>query len=275
MNWDVSVTFIAATIEGDVRGSGGDVCLYAMSQDYPATVGGYSELLCWRRIRFASGGAWSATVDLSDSPLLLPAGTTIFWGASGTYAHFRAEASGRTGVLPGASRVLRLPFVDQRLDGLSLVPSHYWSVDRFPLRVRGYHVFETGRGRGDVVARPCLVWEHDGQPQAQDCQELILPAGGNFDSPPTRRLHWDIPVGDALTAACDHEGRDVEADCGFFVFVEVPPDAQDIFRDYGNVDRDELQRYCARFHLEFDWHPYFQRGDGPVAQCVALFRGAA
>src|SRR5262249_40573833 len=79
---DISITRVSIEVKGFRIGGFGDYCLGMWRADPPTYAptmgrGGYIEPLCFNVVRTKSAGDWTQHVDLSETPIFIPAKTFL------------------------------------------------------------------------------------------------------------------------------------------------------------------------------------------------------
>jgi hypothetical protein len=292
---DLAVTAFDFRITGVAPKTAFDLCvdLYRFgAMPYPSPgIGGYSEIMCWHANRFDAANDWAVDLDLSATPLYLPAGTTFVMDSSlytmgmtmsAATASFRI-ATHRYAPGEPRYRMLRLPYSDQGLQSGQVATSYYLSTQESPLHVVGYNTFVSfGLDDGPAAMNVCLNWVHQGGAVVQqDClpQQSVAPGSG-YTSPPFEPVDWSIPSPDLLSATCTSAQS---GDCALYVVTEVPPSfapgPPNAFDDYGNVPPSTLQSYCAYCGAPANYQGFQYFCEGPPscsasvvqANCLTMF----
>src|SRR5262245_8801483 len=86
---DISITRVSIEIKGFEIGGFADYCLAMWRIDSPSYAplmgrGGYIEPLCFNVVRTKSAGDWGQHVDLSETPIFIPANTFLVCNSLGT-----------------------------------------------------------------------------------------------------------------------------------------------------------------------------------------------
>ena len=86
---DISITRVSIEINGFQLGGFADYCLGTLRTEPPAYSsprmgrGGYVEPLCFNVVRTKSAGDWGQHVDLSETPIFIPANTILMCNSLG------------------------------------------------------------------------------------------------------------------------------------------------------------------------------------------------
>jgi hypothetical protein len=296
---DLAVTAFDFDVTGVVMGTAYDLCVDlartgAMPYKSPG-IGGYSEIMCWHANRYAAANSWAVDLDLSQTPLYIPAGTqfvmdsALYTGNMTTSPSMVSFRIATRPYVPGEARyrMLRLPYSDQGLVSGDVATSYYISTPTSPLHVLGYNTFVSfGMTDGPAAMNVCLQWvEQGGAIVQEDClpTQSVAPGSG-YTSPPFEPVDWTLASTDLLTASCTSAQG---GDCALYVVTEVPPSfapgPPNAFNDYGNVPPSTLQSYCAAVstpagYVNFE---YFCETATPCtaslveANCLAMFPEAS
>jgi hypothetical protein len=219
---------------------------------YPAITGGYAEALATHPLRFATSGHWHQELDLSASPLYLPADTSITcWSSAGNDAFTMGVRTCAVDVQPVSvrNRILRIPYLDAADPaGGGFFGSAYVSQPGWPLHVKGFLFYD------GVIGSYHACLEHRSSSFALLDQHCLPDVTRNFTddqiSPGVEPVDWTLAASDILSANCTVQ-TSYDWDCAFYVIVEVPagvaPGPANIFRDPGLLPPGALSAWCSRY----------------------------
>ena len=216
---DISITRISIEIKGFDKGGFADYCLAMWRTDSPIYLsprlgrGGYIEPLCFNVVRTKSAGDWGQHVDLSETPIFIPANTKLVCNSLGTVNKDIPGAS-MVGTCtidyerysPGKPRYrfLRLPYFDQTFSASTpLIPSYFKAWDRdHPLRIEGAVAY-LGNNYHDSSMDACLTRLRDGEIVEKHC----FPKS-NQQSPGFVPIGWTIEESERLSLDCWYPPED-------------------------------------------------------------------
>jgi hypothetical protein len=310
---DISITRVSIEIKGFEISGFADYCLAMWRTDSPTYAplmgrGGYIEPLCFNVVRTKSAGDWRQHVDLSETPIFIPANTKVVCNSLGT-VNKDIPAASMVGACtidyerysPGKPRYrfLRLPYYDQTFSAsIPLIPSYFKAWDRdHPLRIEGAVVYLGNNYHYSSMAA-CLTRLRDGEivekhcfPKSDQQSPGWVPIGWTIKE--TERLGIDcwyppedqIPLIERLEAKYKAGTQQPSGDCAAYLVVEIPPDLElspeNAFRDYGNLPRDFVEQWCNKaartFATETDHNPRLCLGaetcsyDTKLMNCRAAF----
>jgi hypothetical protein len=209
---DTSITRISIEIKGFQQGGFADYCLAMWRTAWPIYLsptmgrGGYIEPLCFNVVRTKSAGDWKQHVDLSETPIFIPANTMLVCNSLGTVKSDIPAAS-MVGTCtidyvrysPGKPRYrfLRLPYYDQTFSASTpLIPSYLKAWDRdHPLRIEAAIAY-LGNNYHDSSMDACLTRLRDGEivekycfPKSDQQSPGFVPIGWTMEE--TERLGLD------------------------------------------------------------------------------------
>ncbi len=255
-----------------------DFCLQFSSNNpnfkYLGVIGGYSEKLCFNMRPKYSQNSYDKYINLMNTPLYVPKGVAV----TPMLAAFNTRKNhGRDMPVlitlkykkynPGEKKftTLRFPYFDEGLSKQGTInPSYYMSTRAFPLRVRGFFVFNSF---DSGQSTECLRWyKQGGQIIKQKCVYESA-RGAHSNRTQVIPVNWNIPSGwqYLLGAYCKNtnfNGSPSGGDCAMWALVEVPNNLNDgraVLRDWGNIPRSFYMNYCKSRHygMGFLWHPFF------------------
>jgi hypothetical protein len=267
MPYDVSVTNVSIEVKGFAIGGFADYCLAMWRTDSPTyspTVGrgGYIEPLCLNVVRTQSTGDWEQYVDLSETPIFIPANTSLVCNSLGAVnSSIPAASMDGTCIIdynrysPGKPRYrfLRLPYYDQTFSASEpLLPSYYKAWDRdHPLRIESAVVY-LGNNYHHSSMNACLTRLRDGEIVDTYC----FPTSDQ-QSPGLVAVGWTIEENERLGLDCWYPPEDEisTGDCAAYLVAEIPRhlklSPENAFRDYGNLPRDFVEEWCDKAATTF------------------------
>jgi hypothetical protein len=259
---NISLTRISIEVNGFQIGGFGDYCMALWRTDAPTYApsigrGGYIEPLCFNVVRTKSAGDWRQQVDLSETPIFIPANTFLICNSLGT---LNVDPSIPTASMEGTCiidyepyspgkpryRFLRLPYYDQTFSASEpLVPSYFkaWDHDH-PLRIQSAVAY-IGNNYHHSSMNACLTRLRDGEIVDTYC----FPTSDQ-QSPGLVAVGWTIEENERLGLDCWYPPDDEisSGDCAIYLIVEIPSDLklspENAVRDYGNVPRDFVEQWC-------------------------------
>jgi hypothetical protein len=261
---DISITRVSIEIKGFQIGGFADYCLAMWRTDTPTYAptmgrGGYIEPLCFNVVRTKSAGDWGQHVDLSETPIFIPANTFLMCNSLGTLnvdPNIPAASMDGTCIIdyeqysPGKPRYrfLRLPYYDQTFTATApLLPSYFKAWDRdHPLRIESAVAY-LGNNYHHSSMDACLTRLRDGKIVEKHC----FPKSDQ-QSPGWVPIGWTIKESERLGLDCWYPPEDQisSGDCAAYLVVEIPPDLElspeNAFRDYGNLPRDFVEQWCDK-----------------------------
>ncbi len=263
----------------------GDVCVGSgrtVDPVFPSITVSFSQLLCFHALRQSQASPWDVDLDLSATPLYVPASSKISVGSMFTSMNGTPKDSYpfsfAVSTIPydaGAERYrsLQIPYVDQANlpGGIPPPESIYQSTTRMPLAVEAAALFVSfstmaANGKRNEA---CLEWKHGPDLVKQQCFAAQTPASGAWNSPAMiTGLGWQVPVGDTIGLKAHGDSTDTQA----YVIVKIPSTLtgpQSAFGNYDNIPQSNLANYCSHYYTLFT-HPYFKTGDA-ARKCVALY----
>ena len=259
---DIALTRISIEVNGFQIGGFGDYCMAMWRTDAPTYApsmgrGGYIEPLCFNVVRTKSAGDWRQHVDLSETPIFIPANTFLICNSLGT---LNVDTSIPTASMDGTCtidyeryspgkpryRFLRLPYYDQTFSASEpLVPSYFKAWDRdHPLRIESAVAY-IGNNYHHSSMDACLTRVRDGEVEEKHC----FPKSDQ-QSPGHVPVGWTIKEPERLGLECWYPPEDQisSGDCAIYLIVEIPPDLkispENAVRDYGNLPRDFVEQWC-------------------------------
>jgi len=220
---------------------------------YPMITGGYADVLTTHPFHFATTGHWHQELDLSQTPLYLPANTdTTCWSSGGNDPTTAGARSCAIDVRPAGAvrhRILRIPWLDAGLPPSGpFFSSLYAARPAYPLHVKGFLFYD------GVVGTYTACLQHLSATGAV-IQEHCLPTTtrtttDDSQSYPVEPVDWLVQAPDILSARCDVQTQE-GWDGAFYVIVEVPalvpPGPENAFRDYGLVPPSSLSAWCTTY----------------------------
>lgn len=269
---DISISRVEIEAKGFFVGGFADYCLAVRRDKGPATYnpplgrGGFSELICFNYVRTRDAttfdGAvpkpWRQEVDLSSSPLFLPAGTTIMCNSLGaTRSDFPAGGLDGSCTLtyedyvPNSprSRMLRLPYMDMTFDWQhKLTPSFFsgWSKSE-PLKISSVVVY-AGNNFHDSSMEMCLTRSPKSD-RTNITDQRCFPKSDE-ESAGQVHLDWTIDHDEVVGLNCKYPDDDKRStgDCAAFLVVDVPSSlpnsAESVMREFGAVPKYMAQAWC-------------------------------
>jgi hypothetical protein len=253
---DIKITHISSHAE-TMKGGNTDYCLLSNRPNDPGRyypplgIGGYEEVMCVNNDRMVSAGAADWSIDLSATPLSVPAGSVLVCQQGGTTIANSCSVD-YASYNPGDARyrMLRIPYIDQGFgppSGTSpFLTSYYLPADaNHPLHILGLISYQASY----TTMQMCLNWLHQGGAIANRYCYPLQQTGGDYQSPSgVVPIDWTIPSPDLLGTSCDSGGSSA-ADCAAYVITEIPsdipPGPENVSRDYNNVPRNVLPQWCT------------------------------
>jgi len=222
---------------------------------YPSLPGGYGDLVTLHPTFFAAPAHWHQELDLTATPLFIPANTQLACVSSGgsdaPTQGLRSCVVEYQTHLPGDPRfrIFRIPYFDVMRLGGSFVTSEYTAAAAHALEVKSVMMYEgvLGTYTGCVQhldhVGGVAIEEHCLPTTTKDLQTNVGTVG-------VEPLDWTVTGSEAIAASCAMTTTELW-DCAFYLIVEIPPDtlvgAENSFRDYGNVPRPGIDDWCAMF----------------------------
>lgn len=280
---DISITKVSININGFKVGGAADYC-FAMrrSEDpiYPLKTptlgrGGFTEPLCFNTVRsdpiegwiyptepqegpvLVPAGDWAQEVDLSDTPIFIPEGTTFICNSLGALSSiYEAESMDGTCEVEYTHyktgdpkyRFLRIPYYDQFFSADEPLATSYYQnyTGGRPLEIPSAVAY-IGNNFHDSHMKACLTKSRNGEIIDKFC----FP-DAKQDSPGQVPLGWTINEGEYLGLDCHYPPQDLRSsgDCAIFLVAKLPDDLvhspENTFRDYGEIPRDYVPEWCEK-----------------------------
>lgn len=280
---DIAITKISIKVNGFKVGGSADYCLAMWRSEapiYPVKAptlgrGGFVEPLCFNTVRskavdgwvyptgpqdgpvLVPAGDWEQEVDLSDTPIFVPEGTTFICNSLGTISSiYPAESMNGTCKVEYKTyrkgepkyRFLRLPYYDQMFSADEpLVTSFYQNYTGGRALEIPSAVAYIGNNSHDSHMVACLTKSKNGETVDTFC----FPEAKQ-DSPGQVRVGWTVNEGERLGLDCHYppDDKTSSGDCAIFLVAKLPDglshSAENAFRDYGELPRDYVGKWCSQ-----------------------------